>query len=134
MYADVTAVTITAANNVELETRLQYKFTRTAECMERNLLTVNASKTKIMFFGTTYTLSNIAPPPNIRSNDEVIEIVDKFKYLGVILDGRLTFTHHVRQKSIGRIKMLGKVRPMTTQMWSLIVLVYKTVTRQCTRQ
>ena len=47
-----------------------------------------------MFFGTTHTLAAIEPP-SIKADDDQIEIVDKFKYLGVILDSKLTFTHHV---------------------------------------
>ncbi len=127
LYADDTAITIRATNNEELHTRLQQKLNATARWMKRNLLTVNTTKTKLMFFGTNHTLSNI-DPPNIVSNKEGIEIVDTYKYLGVMLDSKLTFTHHVtylRKKSISRVKMLGKVRPMVDQ--SIALTIYKTI-------
>ncbi len=78
LYADDAAITINATNNEELEARLQHKLDCTAQWMEQNLLTINTTKTKIMFFGTTHTLSSIIPP-EIRSGDETIEIVDRFK-------------------------------------------------------
>ena len=102
LYADDTAITITAANNHEQEHKLKQKFQCTKNWMAETLLTLNASKTKMIFFGTSYSLVSIEPPI-IESDNNTIEAVGMYKYLGVILDSWLTFTHHlnyVRQKSI----------------------------------
>ena len=51
-----------------------------------------------------------------------------YKYQGVMLDSRLTFTHHVtyiRQEAISRVKMLGKIRPIVDKETALTV--YKAI-------
>ena len=55
-------------------------------------------------------------------NGDKIESVQKFKYLGVILDPTLSFTEHVeyiRNKVIPRLKMLEKTRCMVDKDTSL---------------
>ena len=121
LYADDTAITITASNNHDLKIRLQNEMDQASRWMAHNLLTVNTKKMKLMFFCTTHTLGHI-DPPEILSNKSIIELVDQYKYLGVILDSKLTFSNHVtytRQKAISRVKMLGKVRPMIDEQTAL---------------
>ena len=57
-------------------------------------LSLNLSKTKVMFFGTTRTLQGVNDNTfNFESNS--IEIVDSYKYLGLMLDCKLSFDKHV---------------------------------------
>ena len=67
-----------------------------------------------MVFGTSHTLCDItAENLNVHINDVAIELVDEFKYLGVYLDMRLTFSKHVEyitKKCMGKLRMLGKTR------------------------
>ncbi len=91
--------------------------------MARNCLTINAEKTNILFFGRHHTLSNIERP-NVQS----IEIIDTYKYLGIVLDSKFTFTQHVnyvRQKAISWLKMMGETRPMINI--PTVLTLYKTI-------
>ncbi len=67
-----------------------------------------------MCFGTNHTISQIYDL-EIRANNITIEVVDKYKYLGVDLDPCLTFSKHVdylKGTITGRIRMLSKLRPI----------------------
>ena len=80
-----------------------------------------------MCFGTTHILSQVN---NLTVGDESnkVELVQNMKYVGVILDSKLTFRDHVqyvRGKSISRLKMLGKTRPLVSSETSL--QLYKTL-------
>ena len=74
-------------------------------------LSLNLKKTKIMFFGMTARLPKLDDIV-VSIGDTVIEHVDIYKYLGVMLDSRLSFSKHidmVRNKAIPKIKTLGRI-------------------------
>lgn len=64
-----------------------------SQWLASNKLTPNISKTKIMFFNS----SKIVPLPNIYFNNEVLEIVDRMKYLGIFIDNKLNFKYHIQE-------------------------------------
>ena len=95
--------------------------------MAKNHLTLNVSKTKCMIFGTPHTVSQVENPTLLLNNVEV-EIVTNFKYLGVVLDQKLTFSDHVtymKTKIVPRLKMLGRTRRLVDQETSL--QLYKSI-------
>lgn len=57
-----------------------------------NSLTINPSKTKAIMFGTS---NHFFPDINLFLGDTVIECVSEHKCLGVTLDGKLSFKHHI---------------------------------------
>ena len=65
--------------------------------MHSHFLKLNESKTQIMVFGRPRTLSSIQTQSFKLSNtnDKLIELSQKMKYLGVILDPHLSFDHHI---------------------------------------
>ncbi len=70
-----------------------------------------------MTFGTHATVTKIGRL-DLRVEDSQIEHVDKFKYLGMILDPLLSFKDHVsyvRSKVVPRLKMLDKLRHVLTK-------------------
>ena len=75
-----------------------------------NYLTVNNIKTKFM----VYSREKISNPPVILSNNEEIEYVLKFKYLGIIIDYDLKHFSHLRslivfmKQQIGIINCISK--------------------------
>ena len=114
LYADDTAITVSSAGSLDLQDKLNNKLRDAAEWMNRNQLVLNNKKTKVMYFGTRQSLSK-CNDITVTLNDETIECVEEFKYLGVVLDRCLRFDSHVqyvKNKCIGRIKMLGKLRPV----------------------
>lgn len=112
LYADNTALGVTAHNVEELETKLNRCLHDADTWMKKNHLTLNADKTKFMTFGTTHTLSMIGNADLcINLREMLIEQVNDFKYLGVHLDPKLTFTNHVdyvKCKTTSRLRMLGR--------------------------
>ena len=72
----------------------------------KNVLHVNVSKTKEMCIDLRRNRTVISP---IVINGEPVEQVDSFKYLGVTLDEKLSFTEHVtavQKKSQQRLHIL----------------------------
>ena len=75
-----------------------------------HFLHLNVSKTKEMCIDFCRNRTVISP---IVINGEPVEQVDSFKYLGVILDEKLSFTEHVtavQKKSQQRLHVLRKLR------------------------
>lgn len=58
---------------------------------------LNASKTKVMHFDRLLSGKNITSFGKVVVNNIEIEVVDRFKYVGFILDDRLCFCHQVNQ-------------------------------------
>ena len=123
IYADDTAISVNGTSTVELERKLTEKLNSASAWMVKNHLTLNCAKTKCMTFGTTHTLNIVdRSPPVISVGGSVIENVTEYKYLGVMLDRRLTFSNHVTYmsgKAIGRLKMLGRTRKYLDENTSL---------------
>ena len=71
--------------------------------MEKNILTLNLHKTKAMVFGTRHTLEQLNDI-RVKSGDVAVDVVQKMKYLGIILDSELKFSEHttyLKHKLIG---------------------------------
>ena len=92
-----------------------------------NKLTLNVKNTKLMIFGTHQKLKNIKHSP-LFINNEVVEKVDNFRYLGMILDPCLTFTAHIiklYKKTCSKIGMIKKVRYLIDH--SIALSLYKSL-------
>lgn len=59
-------------------------------------LQLNTSKTDTVFFAKT---KNSYTEPDVFISGQRIQIVNGFKYLGIILDGNMTFKQHVKKVS-----------------------------------
>ncbi len=92
-----------------------------------NKLSLNTSKSKLMLFGTQPQLSTFQDV-SVTHRGLVLEKCYKFKYLGVMLDSRLTFEEHaiyMKSKTIGKIKLLGRIRHIIDR--ETAVMLYKTL-------
>ena len=104
---------------------LQDELVKAVAWCGRNVLTLNSKKTKVMIFSPNrqYPANQI----NIKIQKETVEIVPKFKYLGIIFDSRLSFQPH-RADLIRRVQhklyFLAKIRCYLTTYAAL--LIYKT--------
>ncbi len=89
LYADDTAITVTANNQLELENKLTTALMESKSWMEGNKLTLNTSKIKAMTFGTNYTINQITDPIikhqdlETNSNRNRNLEINSYKYLGV---------------------------------------------------
>lgn len=64
-----------------------------------------------MLFRSTHKL--ILSPVGLIVDGEIMPYVDSFKYLGLIMDSRLTWQNHIDQLSITLSKMCGLIRKLT---------------------
>ena len=72
--------------------------------LRANKLMINVSKSKaMMFHQRNKRISN----PEIKLNGELIEFVDTFNYLGIVLDQRLSWSAHTRSISAKISKVIG---------------------------
>ena len=114
IYADDTALCATlnafANINQNLEDKINSELVIINDWFRLNKLSLNVNKTKAMlFYNPRRRLDNI----NIKINDDKIEFVDQFNYLGIILDSHLSWRPHmhaVRQKISKTVGIMSKLK------------------------
>ncbi len=95
--------------------------------MHTHKLSLNLSKTKVMFFGTHAKLPKIEDI-SVKLGDSTVDSVTVFKYLGITLDSRLTFSQHVeviRKKSIPKMTTIARISQYVNE--ETIVYLYKSL-------
>ncbi len=111
MYADDTVIVFSHTDYIHIQTVLNNELSNIKAWLDKHKLTLNATKTKYMIFGSQKRLHNVGPM-KIEKGDEEIERVKYFKYLGVYLDEVMTYKEHVSKvvkKISSRISVLSKV-------------------------
>jgi hypothetical protein len=107
MFADDTNVFLKGSNIRELERIMNHELSLLSEWLKSNKLSLNVSKTHYMLFTSPRKKVNYKLSLNIE-NDEISK-VSHTKFLGVVLDSKLTWKDHVSyikgkiSKSIGII-------------------------------
>ena len=127
MYADDIVLISSGDTYVESERLLREDVEVTNEWCNRNCLTVNKKKTKVMRI-TRNRIGGIIPPLNISIGENKLEDVSEYRYLGIAIDHRFTFKPQVNSiiRSIShKIYMLGRIRKYMDE--EQCVLVYKTM-------
>ena len=80
-----------------------------------------------MVLGTN-NMVNTAKDLQVSYGEAKIEVVDRFRYLGIILDSTLSFKYHIDyicKKIIPRLKMLSRSRTIANE--SICLYLYKTL-------
>ena len=90
-----------------------------SDWFRKNKLHLNVSNTKSMLFGTPQRLKSTKRTTTfeIKVCDEVVERVDVFKYLGVVMDVNLNWHSHIEaaaRKISSTIGVLRRVKPYLT--------------------
>ena len=106
LFADDTTLAQVGSELPELINSFQKSFRKLLLWCEYNRIDINWTKTKIMFITSK---RNVTLPSSIMFEDKSIEVVNKFKLLGVQIDNRLNFLHHVSdlRNSIKRLFYLS---------------------------
>ena len=123
LFADDTNVFITGKNINTLVETMNNELHKLYEWMCINKLSLNIKKTKFMVF-TMRKSKEI--DQTITINNQVIEQVNNFKFLGVIIDSHLRWTDHVQHirkkisKGLGILYKAKRVLNLTT----LLTLYY----------
>ena len=84
-----------------------------SEWMHSNKLTLNASKTKVMTFGTSQKMRSNNNNLNVKVGNEILENVTEFKYLGVWFDKYLRWYTHIDQTATKISQRLGVIKRLS---------------------
>ena len=106
LFADDTAVLISADNDIDLQTAVNHFFSCYENWCLQNCIIVNPNKSNYLLFNT----SNII----VKLNNQILENPHYTKYLGILIDDRLFWNYHVScvtKKCSQRIGMFKKVLP-----------------------
>ena len=117
LYADDTALVVSGDTEEEIVNSLTFDLNACSEWLTDHRLSLNVSKTKLMFFGTQ-ARTNVVVSEDLVFHGGTIDKVDEYKYLGMMLDARLRFDRHakyVRSKIIPKMRTLGKIRNVVTK-------------------
>ena len=109
MYADDTSLLVSSSDPLSLQNSLNYNLNLIARWFKENNLTLNLDKTKFMLFGTTHNLDKFKDISLIYDGN-VIEQVDHFKYLGIVFDCNMTWSHHIDFIASNVSKRCGIIR------------------------
>lgn len=93
LFADDTMIFVSGESAGELETKLQAALNKLENWLNENKLKMNASKTKYMVIRSSR--KDLSREIRVRTKrGEELERITTMKYLGVLLDNRLTFKDH----------------------------------------
>lgn len=121
LYADDTVLYQYSTSLPDLENKLQAVAKRLEDWCKLNRLVINSGKSKVMSFQL-----GAGPRPDlcVTLEDEKIEQVCKYKYLGFVIDERLQFDHLFSDQfsKLNHLSyLLAKVRPyLTTKAAALV--------------
>ena len=127
LYADDTLLVETCIDIYTSHLNLQADLDNIANWCKGNKLTINIKKTKGMIFGSSYKLKNTRLN-NFTINNEEIEFVNHYKYLGITLDSTLSFRNQIQNtiKIVShKISLLNKIRIYINQ--QAAIQIYKTM-------
>ena len=96
MYADDTTVSVSGKSKEEVEAKLIQALSETSTWIRKSRLSLNSNKTKVMLLGSKLRICSIPDQHlSIKLHGQVVECVNKFKCLGVVIDNCLDFKKHV---------------------------------------
>ena len=110
LFADDTNIFFSTNNYNDLVNMVNEELNKLKKWMDTNKLSLNLNKTKAMMFGNSKT----NPKLQIMIGGVHIENVDENKFLGVIIDRKLSWKAHVRHiktKISKSLSIINKVKP-----------------------
>ena len=106
LFADDTTLLDSDSNLTELVNRFNKELVNIVNWLNANRLSLNIDKTNFMIFRPK---NKNDPSPNIIINGSLIEQVDKAKFLGVIIDNKLTWSDHTKNVTKKISKGIGVI-------------------------
>ena len=104
LFADDAAFIIIAPSLLQLYEKVQKLFVDLQLYLSANKLVPNLNKSKLMCFSSR----TVPLLQDLRFNDRVIEWVNEYKYLGLIISNKMTFDAHIETVA-GRISRFSGV-------------------------
>ena len=114
-FADDSATVATGFRIIDLAKRIQEAANTITEWAKDNGLKHNASKCKIMLF----TRSRNPIKPKIFINEEEVEYVSNYKYLGITINEKLSWKEHITNITTKATNTFMQCRAMLGRTWGL---------------
>lgn len=115
-YADDIGILVEADSENSLNNKLQFCVDALNQWCGSMKLSLSERKTKIMCHKPIWKNYNKI---NIRLNDKKIKFVDEYKYLGVIIDNKLSMQPHVNYVCKKAIALVGSLRRKAKASWDI---------------
>ena len=103
LFADDAAFIVKSASLEGLYTKINKLFADLSIYLSRNRLIANATKSKLMMFNSR-PIPNL---PELHFNNNPIEWIDEFKYLGLIITNKLNFSRHINKVALNVSRLTG---------------------------
>ena len=130
MYADDTNLvsTICSFNTCgqNLSNNINTEISRVTDWLAVNKLSLNASKTKMMIFHHPNRKIKPSEIPSIQINGQMIERVNEFKLLGILIDSHLSWALHINYVA----NKLSRINGILTKL-NYLKISYKLYTMHC---
>jgi hypothetical protein len=132
LFADDTNLFMHGSNIYDLETKANIEIAKVENWLNVNKLSLNIEKTQTMLFTNSRLLCN--RPNNIVIKNIVIQTVSKTKFLGMIIDNKLSFRDHIFHvcnkvsKGIGIIKKVKDILNKDTLLGLYYTFIYPYLT------
>ena len=115
-YADDTALcsTLSSFSSLTQTSDIERELNRVSNWLSANKLALNVEKSKCMYFHPPQRSVSV---PEIRINNETVQRVSNFNYLGIVFDTNLTWNDHISHisrkisKAIGALSRLKHFLP-----------------------
>jgi len=103
LFADDAAFVVKSSSLTDLYLKINKLFADLTIYLNNNRLVANSSKSKLMMFSSRPT-QNL---PDLVFANEVIEWIDEFKYLGLIITNKLSFIKHINKVALNVSRVTG---------------------------
>ena len=118
MFADDSTLTAAAKSVPQIEASLNCDLEAVNMWCLNNKMAINSVKTKAMLLTTSQRRSNMQTNINVSLSGDKLEVVDKAKLLGVIVDHNLTWKSQIDNvclKMTKHIALLRRIKPFLSQ-------------------
>ena len=127
MYADDTTLYFNVENFTEneFENECKSELTKLTNWLQHNKLSLNIEKTKCLHF---HKPQRKLTPLRLNINNTIIEKVDSFNYLGIILNENLTWKNHIEMVANKIAKVTGVLNRLKyVYPWQILLSLYNTL-------
>lgn len=132
LYADDTALITSGKVSNAITKNLGKSLSFAKKYFDKWKIRINDTKTQAIIFPFNKSPKRI-PSINLTIQGTIIPLQDSIKYLGVILDKKLTFKHHIQQTCIKAIRCGRALFPLLNRKSSLNVKNKILLYRMCIR-
>ena len=123
LYADDTVIYCSDKSLNLAEKRLQKLMDKFSKWCSQNVLTINTKKSKLMAFGTRNIINKIENI-SILVNNQILQMVPTYKYLGFNLDQTLNYKYHlgtIINNISFKLYLFSKIRRFLNEKSAIIV-------------